>query len=459
STKKEVVAAKNGALAKKGVVAAKPVLKESSDDESSDDDSSDESSDEEPNKKKQAVAAKNGKVAAPTKTVEAESSDSSDSDDTESDKPTAAKKVSVAAPPKKVDDSDSSSDSESEDSESEGEKRALDSKKSSNSEEESEEDTDESDEDSEEKPSKTPKKNNTDVEMADAVSPKTKQTDSKSEKKAPQTPVTPQGQTTSKTLFVGNLSFNVEQTDVENFFKDAGEIVDVRFASDADGRFKGFGHVEFATVEAAQKAVSLNGQDLLGRAVKLDFARERGQYTPHDGKESSNSFQKGGRGQACTAYVRGFDKSLGEDEIRSALEEHFGSCGDITRMSIPKDYDSGAVKGFAYVDFDSSDGLNSALGLDGSELNGYGLNVEEARPRGDGAGSGRGGGGRSGGGRSGGRDSGGRFGGRRGGGRGGGGGRFGGGGGRFGGGGRGRGTPYKPSFGSTGKKTKFDDDE
>lgn len=101
------------------------------------------------------------------------------------------------------------------------------------------------------------------------------------------------------------------------------------------------------------------------------------------------------------------------------------------------------------MDFDSSDGLNGALGLDGSELNGYGLNVEEARPR-DGAGSGRGGGGRSGGGRSGGRDSGGRFGGRRGGGRGGGGGRFGGGGGRFGGGGRGRGTPYKPSFGSTG---------
>ena len=33
-------------------------------------------------------------------------------------------------------------------------------------------------------------------------------------------------------------------------------------------------------------------------------------------------------------------------QIRSALEEHFGSCGDITRMSIPKDYDSGAIKGF-----------------------------------------------------------------------------------------------------------------
>lgn len=37
------------------------------------------------------------------------------------------------------------------------------------------------------------------------------------------------------------------------FFKDAGEIADVRFASDPEGKFKGFGHVEFTTAEAAQK--------------------------------------------------------------------------------------------------------------------------------------------------------------------------------------------------------------
>jgi len=38
-----------------------------------------------------------------------------------------------------------------------------------------------------------------------------------------------------------------------NFFKDAGEVVEVRFAM-RDDRFAGYGHVEFATVEAAQKA-------------------------------------------------------------------------------------------------------------------------------------------------------------------------------------------------------------
>lgn len=37
------------------------------------------------------------------------------------------------------------------------------------------------------------------------------------------------------------------------FFKEAGEVVDVRLATADDGRFKGFGHVEFATAEAVQK--------------------------------------------------------------------------------------------------------------------------------------------------------------------------------------------------------------
>lgn len=42
----------------------------------------------------------------------------------------------------------------------------------------------------------------------------------------------------------------------ENFFKEVGDIVDVRLASDPDGRSKGYGHVEFASPEAAQKVKS-----------------------------------------------------------------------------------------------------------------------------------------------------------------------------------------------------------
>ncbi|KAK7308438.1 hypothetical protein VNO77_42043 [Canavalia gladiata] len=61
----------------------------------------------------------------------------------------------------------------------------------------------------------------------------------------------------SKTIYTKNLSYSVEQADLENLFKECGEIVDVRLHTDHEGRFKGFGHVEFATTEAAQK-ISVN---------------------------------------------------------------------------------------------------------------------------------------------------------------------------------------------------------
>lgn len=62
--------------------------------------------------------------------------------------------------------------------------------------------------------------------------------------------------------------------------------------------------------------------------------------------KESNYSQRGGRGQSKTLYIRGFDKSVGEDQIRSSLTEHFGACGEIARISIPKDYESGEPKGF-----------------------------------------------------------------------------------------------------------------
>ncbi|KOM31983.1 hypothetical protein LR48_Vigan01g153900 [Vigna angularis] len=57
----------------------------------------------------------------------------------------------------------------------------------------------------------------------------------------------------SKTIYVTNLSYRAEKADVENFFKECGEIVEVRLHRDNEGRLKGFGHITFATAEAALK--------------------------------------------------------------------------------------------------------------------------------------------------------------------------------------------------------------
>jgi hypothetical protein len=49
----------------------------------------------------------------------------------------------------------------------------------------------------------------------------------------------------------------------ENLFKDCGEIVDVRLHTDREGNFKGYGHVQFATAEAAQKVKLVTIQVIL----------------------------------------------------------------------------------------------------------------------------------------------------------------------------------------------------
>ncbi|KAK1438051.1 hypothetical protein QVD17_03854 [Tagetes erecta] len=235
---------------------------------------------------------------------------------------------------------------------------------------------------------KSAKKDDADVEMVDARS---------AEKKAPQTPATPQAPG-SKILFMGNLNFSIEENDVLDFFKDAGEVVEVRFAMRED-RFAGFAHVEFATPDAARKALKLDNELLLDRSVRLELAKERGAYTPRNNSNDRSS-QKSGPSQGLTVFVRGFGTNDGFESVRSALEEHFGQCGEIKRLTILKDYESGGPKGVAFIDFTNGSAFNKALKLSGTKVSGGTITVEEAKQRGgggDGGGYGRGKGGTSGG--------------------------------------------------------------
>ncbi|XP_042025265.1 nucleolin 1-like [Salvia splendens] len=199
-----------------------------------------------------------------------------------------------------------------------------------------------------------------------------------------QTPTTPTEQTSGgKTLYVGNLSFSVEQEDVENFFKDAGEVVQIRFAMNFDETFKGYGYVEFASAEAAEKALcELNGKELLRRRVRLDFLKERGSFTRYNGCQGTESFPKEGNAQGRTVFVRGFSKSKCQPEIMKSLEEHFSSCGEVSKVSVPKDQD-GCARGIAYIEFKERDAFIRALALHGSEFKEGIMSVIEARPRGD----------------------------------------------------------------------------
>jgi len=74
------------------------------------------------------------------------------------------------------------------------------------------------------------------------------------------------------TVFIGNLSYDINDSQVYEFFADCGEIKEVRWPK---GDFTGIGWVEFFDTNGPDMAIAKAGQNLLGRSIRVDFAAPR----------------------------------------------------------------------------------------------------------------------------------------------------------------------------------------
>ncbi len=81
----------------------------------------------------------------------------------------------------------------------------------------------------------------------------------------------------SSNLYVGNLSFDVNEDELRELFEAQGEVVSAKVITDREtGRPRGFGFVEMGQADDAQKAIqSLDGQDFKGRPLKVNEAKPR----------------------------------------------------------------------------------------------------------------------------------------------------------------------------------------
>jgi cold-inducible RNA-binding protein len=78
-------------------------------------------------------------------------------------------------------------------------------------------------------------------------------------------------------IYVGNLSFDTTESDIENAFGEFGEVETVNIVKDRETRrSRGFGFVEMKDAQAAQRAIEgLNLKEFAGRAVTVNEARPR----------------------------------------------------------------------------------------------------------------------------------------------------------------------------------------
>lgn len=242
-----------------------------------------------------------------------------------------------------------------------------------------------------------------------------------------------------KSIFVGQLSWNVDNDWLGQEFASCGEVESATVQVDRNtGRSRGFGYVHFSSAAAVEKALEMNGKEIDGRPIKVDRSTPMNKDASRE--KRAKVFGDETSPPSATLFVGNLSFSANEDSVW----EFFGDYS-VKSVRLPTDRDTGKPKGFGYVEFDDVDGAKKAFeALSGQDLDGRSVRLDYSQPR-DPAGGSRGGGrGGFGGGRGGG-GGGGR--GGFGGGRGGGGDRgYGGRGGRGGsdrgrGGGRGRGAP------------------
>lgn len=101
----------------------------------------------------------------------------------------------------------------------------------------------------------------------------------------------------AKRIYVGNLSYQTDEETLRDAFAAIGEVRSVRIITDETGRSKGFGFVEMASDEDADKAIStLNGTALMGRNLIVNEARPQAERGRAGGPgKPRRSFGGGGR--------------------------------------------------------------------------------------------------------------------------------------------------------------------
>ena len=112
-------------------------------------------------------------------------------------------------------------------------------------------------------------------------------------------------------LFVGGLNWQMRGNDLREEFSPYGEIVFARVNLDRETkRSKGFGFVEFANADDAAKAkAEMDGKEVRGRAIKVDFAKE----------DPTKMYNKAERAEATEAKV---EAEVAAEEDETVVDEN-----------------------------------------------------------------------------------------------------------------------------------------
>jgi len=119
----------------------------------------------------------------------------------------------------------------------------------------------------------------------------------------------------NKSVYIGNLTFEVTEDEIRQAFSNCGEVTTIRLPKFQDtGKPRGFGYVTFDTVEARDNALQCNGMELAGRSIRVQNVIERSSVNGSEGQV---------RGNARYGQRRSYNDENGDRQRRPRRREQY----------------------------------------------------------------------------------------------------------------------------------------
>ncbi|ODV74796.1 Nsr1p, partial [Cyberlindnera jadinii NRRL Y-1542] len=182
------------------------------------------------------------------------------------------------------------------------------------------------------------------------------------------------------TLFVGRLSWNIDDDWLKSEFEPLGGVIGARVMFErATGKSRGYGYVDFENKAAAEKALKeYQGREIDGRPINLDMSTSKPAGNPNKNADRASKYGDTPSEPSDTLFIG----NLSFQADRDGLFETFGQYGSVISARIPTHPETEQPKGFGYVQFSSVDEAKAALeALNGEYIAGRPVRLDFSAPR------------------------------------------------------------------------------
>jgi len=168
-------------------------------------------------------------------------------------------------------------------------------------------------------------------------------------------------------IFIKNLDKSIDHKTLFDTFSQFGQILSCKIELDETNQSKGYGYIQFALQEQADKAIlKVNNMMLAGKKVFV------GPFVSHKERLAANSTR-----QFTNVYVKNLAENIDEERLKNIFEKY----GPLKNLIIMRD-EKGVSKGFGFANFDNPDEAERAVNeMNNSEIDGKTVFVGRAQKK------------------------------------------------------------------------------